>query len=274
MTDLDGILASFELTALGEGRFTAPNAPGGQGVIFGGQLLGQTIVAARATAADKTVKTVHTLFARSGKPDQDVEIVVDEVHTGRTAAARGVRIGQGTRTCTTSTVLLTADEDDFIHHADAMPDVAGPESCRPVDHLSGWDIRIVGDVDVNDPAATGPAELAVWTRFPDAPEHVGMDGPLLAYASDGFLIGAAVRPHAGVGQSQAHVSLATGVLTHTLTFHEPFSVRDWLLLVHRVPHTGAGRSFGRAEVFTREGRLVASFSQDAMIRPIPGPPQQ
>jgi acyl-CoA thioesterase len=78
-----------------------------------------------------------------------------------------------------------------------------------------------------------------------------------------------MRPHAGVGQAQAHVTLSTGVVGHTLTFHEPFSAADWLLLSHRSPYAGRGRSYGRADVFTAGGNLVASYVQDNMIRAIP-----
>ncbi len=271
MTGLDGILASFELTPGPEGHFVAPNVPGDTGMIFGGQLIGQTIVAASVGMADKTVKTVHTVFARAGRPDTGVEIAVEPIHSGRTVAASNVRIHQGARTCTSSTVLLTAPEPDFIHHADPIGDLPGPDACTPVNHLSGWDLRIVDDVDLNDPDATGPPDVAVWSRFPDAPRGAGLDEALLAYATDGFLIGTAMRPHPGVGQSQAHRTIATGVLSHTITFHEPFSAGDWLLLDQHSSHAGGGRSYGRGSVFTAQGRLVASFVQDAMIRPVPNP---
>jgi acyl-CoA thioesterase II len=89
---------------------------------------------------------------------------------------------------------------------------------------------------------------------------------LLGYASDGFLIGTAMRPHPGIGQALAHVSISTSVITQTLTFHEDFDVGGWLLLAHRSPQAGHGRSFGRADVFSAEGRLVASYSQENMIR--------
>ena len=60
-----------------------------------------------------------------------------------------------------------------------------------------------------------------------------------------------MRPHEGVGQAQAHVTLSTGVVSHTLTFHEPFAASDWVLLAHSSPYAGRGRSYGRADAFTR-----------------------
>jgi acyl-CoA thioesterase II len=127
-------------------------------------------------------------------------------------------------------------------------------------------MRVVGDVDINDPDAVGPAELDVLTRITGGPDDPIIDQALLAFSTESFLIGTAMRPHPGVGQAQAHVTLSTGVLTHTLTFHEPCSPAQWLLLSQRSPYAGHGRSYGQGEVFTADGKLVASFVQDSMIR--------
>ena len=80
-----------------------------------------------------------------------------------------------------------------------------------------------------------------------------------------------MRPHAGVGQAQAHRSVSTGVLGHTLTFHEPFRADEWLLLSHHGSYAGRGRCYGRGDVFRADGTLVASFVQDGMIRPLQAP---
>lgn len=268
MTTIDDFVRALTLEPVGPDRYRAPNVAGGPGVIFGGQLLGQSIVAALAGHEGKRVKTVHTIFARSGSPDAPVEITVDPMHAGRAFASSAVTIGQGDRLCTRSLVLLSADEPDFIRHADSMPTVPRPEDV-PIAHAEGpWEVRVVGEVDVNDPALVGPAELDVWTRFVGAPDDPGIAQALLAYATDGFLIGTAMRPHEGVGQAQAHVTLSTGVISHTLTFHEPLDAGEWLLLAHRGTHAGHGRAYGRADVFRADGALVASFVQDAMIRPL------
>ena len=92
---------------------------------------------------------------------------------------------------------------------------------------------------------------------------------LLAYASDGFLIATAMRPHEGGGQSLAHRTVSTTVLTQTISFHEPFAASDWLLLAHEAPFAGRGRSYGRANVFTTDGAMVASYVQDNMVRDFP-----
>lgn len=271
--EIGELVACLELEEVGTDRFRADNVSAGHGVVFGGQLLAQSIVAARRDHPDKAVKTIHTVFARGASHDQPVEIAVDAMHTGRSFASATVTISQGERLCTRSVVLLSADEPDLIRHAEPFPNgVAGPDDCAAHPESSGdWEVRIVGGVDVNDPALVGPAELDVWTRFAGAPHDAITDQALLAFATDGFLIGTAMRPHAGVGQAQAHVTVATGVVSHTLTFHEPCSAGDWMLLSHRSPYAGHGRSYGQAHVFRPDGQLAASFVQDAMIRAMPPP---
>jgi acyl-CoA thioesterase II len=265
---VSAILDALALEPVGEDRYRAGNVDTGHNVVFGGQLMAQSVVAAALGHEDKTVKTLHTVFARAAAPDVPVDVSVERVHAGRSLASSTVTVSQGERICTRSMVLLSADEPDLIRHADSFRAATGPEPTagQPAPGTGEWEVQIVGDVDVSDPDQVGPPELEVWTRFAGAPEDVLVSQALLAFASDGFLIGTAMRPHAGVGQAQAHVSISTGVLSHTLTFHEHFSAGHWLLLAHRSTHAGHGRSYGRAEVFDEDGQLVASFVQDAMIR--------
>ena len=270
MAALTDLLQALDLEQVGESRYRAQNVAGGRGVIFGGQLLAQSIVAAMRDQPGKELKTIHTVFARGGGVDAPVDIDVEVMHSGRAFASATVTMRQGERLCTRSLVLLSAAEPDVIRHADPMPAVDPPERAVAMgDSASAWQVRIVGGVDINDPKAVGPAELNVWTRFHGAPDDLTTSQALLAYATDGFLIGTAMRPHAGIGQSLAHVTLSTGVISHTLTFHEPFAAADWMLLAHRSPYAGRGRTYGRADVFARDGRLVASFVQDNMVRNLP-----
>lgn len=263
---LAGLLSALDLEASGPNRFRGGCVGPADGVIFGGQLLAQMIVAAARCVPDKSVRSLHTVFARAGSASRPVEIDVDAMHSGRAFASLTVSVSQAERLCARGLVLLDADEADLIRHADGMPSVDGPQAVQtPVDR-DGWEVEVVGGVDVADPAEVGPPSLPVWTRFPGAPADAATSQALLAYASDGFLIGTAMRPHPGVGQSQAHVSVETTVLTHTLSFHEPFEAGEWMLLDHHSSYAGRGRAYGRANVFSRDGRLVASYVQDSMIR--------
>lgn len=268
MLTIEALVGALTLEPAGTDRYRAPNVDAGHGVIFGGQLLAQSVVAGLTGHEGKTVKTVHTVFARSGRPDAPVEIVVDGMRAGRSFASSTVTISQGDRLCARSSVLLSADDPDVIRHGDPAPSLSPPDDGEGAGQTGAWQVRIAGDVDIDDPALTGPAELDVWTRFAGAPDDPVIDQALLAFATDGFLIATAMRPHAGVGQAQAHVTVSTGVVSHTLTFHEPAPVADWLLLSHRSPYAGHGRCYGTANVFRGDGALAASFVQDGMIRPL------
>jgi acyl-CoA thioesterase len=255
------------LTETGPDRYVGQNLKGSQAVIFGGQLLAQAIAAAARTHPDMRVKSMHTVFARGGSPKSPVELEVDRLHTGRSFGSAQVSIRQGDRLCTRSLVLFDRPDADLITHGDDAPDVAPPERCPARSSAPPyWEIRMPEGVDISDPDAIGPPELHVWSRFADVPDEAWVSQALLSYASDGFLIGTAMRPHPGVGQALAHVSISTTVITQTLTFHDSFDAGDWLLLAHRSPFAGHGRSYGRADVFNSSGRLVASYVQENMIR--------
>ena len=271
---MDDPLSLLRLEPLGAGRFRAPNEgdPGAHDVVFGGQLLGQMIVAASASHPGKHVRTLHAIFARAARVSAETQLAVEPMHDGRSFASASVTAWQGERLCARALALLDAPDPDLIRHAAPAPRVDGPEQAADAGPsplvFPGAELRIVGGVDTWSPdAPVGPAELFAWVRFGAAPpEDVAANQAILAFCTDGFLIGTAMRPHAGIGQADAHRTLSTGVVGHTLTFHEAFTTRDWLLIAHESPHAGAGRSHGRAHVFTREGRLVASFVQDNLIR--------
>lgn len=267
MTDeLTGFLAALDLEPAGEHEWRGTNTADGPGaVIFGGQLLAQTIVAASRSGDGKQVRSVHTIFARGGSRDDGVTLLVDPMHAGRSFASVSVSVVQGDRLCCRSLVLLDSPDDDLVRHEVPMPDVEPP----PVDPPDRWwQVETVGGIDLADPTV-GPALLPVWSRFPAAPDDPVISQAMLAFASDGFLIGTAMRPHEGLDQSTAHVSVATTVLTHTISFHDPVAASQWVLLDQESTYAGRGRAHGRATVHTHDGRHVASFSQDSMLRAMP-----
>ena len=250
--------------------YRAVNLAGPAPVVFGGQILAQTVVAATRSAPQKELKSLHTVFVRGAAPDHPLELDVDVLQDGRTFATLTISVRQGERLCTRSLALMHAPEADLIRHSADPPVVSPPDQtpARPVSH-PWWDLRVVGDVDFNDPELVGPPEVAVWSRFRDVPAEASASQALLAFASDGFLIATAMRPHKGVGQALAHVTFSTTVTAQTLSFHEPFQADEWLLLAHHSPYAGRGRSYGRADVFTQDGRLVASYAQENVIRNFP-----
>ena len=268
MPELADLLAVFDLEPTGTGTFTAGSIVfGGGSVVFGGQLLAQSMLAGATADPSKEIKSIHTVFARGASTSKPLEFDIDLMQSGRSFASAAVTARQGDRLCTRSLVLLHAPDPDLIHHQPAAPAVGKPEDAVASEHSTGfWEVRTVGGVDIADPDATGPAVLDVWTRFPGAPAEPALNQALLAFATDGFLIGTAMRPHPGVGQALAHRTISTSVITHTLTFHAPVDAGAWMLLSHESPSAGQGRSYGRAHVYNGSGELVASYVQENMIR--------
>ncbi len=267
MFTIDAFVEALTLESVGNDHFRAANLPSEHGVVFGGQLLAQSVIAGLSGQEGKTVKTIHTVFARGGAPDLPLEIEVDRMHGGRSVASSTVTITQKEQVVTRSLVLLSADETDVIRHADSPLRGSSPKDVTATARSMGaWEIGIVGNVDLSDPELVGPPELDVWIRFAGAPDDPAIDQALVAYSTDGFLIGTAMRPHAGVGQAQAHRILSTGVLSHTLTYHERCPASEWHLLEQRSTYAGRGRSYGRGDIYRSDGQLAASFVQDAMIR--------
>jgi len=260
----DDVLAALDLTEVGQGHYRAHHLGGPGQVVFGGQILAQTIVAAARTLPAKDIRSVHTVFARGASLDADLDIEVEPMHEGRVVGSATVTVRQGDRLCSRSLVLASTGEPDLIRHGPPMPVVEDPTNVS-AGHAPWWEIAFVDDVDINDPALVGPPELLVWTRVTGSSEDAAVNQALLAYATDGFLIATAMR----FCQALAHRSISTSVLTHTLTFHEPVVAADWHLLAHESPYAGRGRAYGRAHVFAQDGRLVASYVQESLLRANP-----
>lgn len=273
MAQAADLAAALEFEQLDEGRCRFTNAGTGErGVVFGGQLLAQMMVAAATVdrSGVKSVKSAHGLFARPVLVDGDMDVTVELLHGGRALSMATATVWQGDRPCARGQILLDVGEDDLIRHSPDAPDVDGPEAAVPWgEPVEGREFRTVGGVDILDADSTGPAEVHVWVRTSGPPDNLIVNQALLAHATASFLIGTAMRPHAGVGQSVAHHEISTGIVGHTISFHEDIAPDHWMLLANESPFAGRGRAFGRGQVFTRSGQLVASFSQESMIRHFP-----
>jgi acyl-CoA thioesterase II len=236
-------------------------------VVFGGQLIGQALVAATAQVPGKRVSSAHSLFARTGNAEHPVTFDVEPMHDGRSFASLSVTARQGERLLARSLMLLDAPQEDLIRHQSDAPTTAGPEAAhRQQPTIDGWDVRFLEDVDLFSVDVVGPPELAVWSRFATERQEPVVAQALISWASVGNLIGTALRPHPGFGQDRAHRDISTGVLTHSLTFHDDFTAGEWLLLSQRSAYTGGGKAFGVGQVFTEDGRLVVGYAQESMIR--------
>lgn len=262
------ILQSLALERLGDSAFRAESVRDERRpVIFGGQIMAQMIVAASRFEPAKAVKSLHVVFARSGTTSRPVQIELYPVHVGRTLASVTATVAQGERVLAEGLLLLDAGEPDVIRHQVPVAQAGRPQDAQPAAATyPGTEFRLGDGVDLMTTAATGPPEVNVWVRFSHVPDDLALHQALLSWYTDGLLIGAAMRPHEGIGQEQAHETLSTGVIAHTLTFHEHVRADQWLLIANRSLYAGAGRSYGEGHVFTEDGTLAASFVQENMIR--------
>ena len=208
------------------------------------------------------------VFTRAADAGAPYAIELDPISSGRTFTALGVRAKQVERTCAAGTLLLDVTAPDVIRHADPMPDVPGPYSSTPYDmSVTGRDLRIVDNVYTGDPdAPVGPAVLDAWVRFRDVPDDQPIHAGLLAQFTGHMAIAAALRPHAGLGQDQAHVTLSTAINAISLSIHADIRADRWMLYHHRSTFAGDGMTHAECRVHDEGGSLVASFTVDAMVR--------
>jgi acyl-CoA thioesterase II len=269
----------LQLEPVGEHQYRGRSEHEGEptrNVVFGGQILAQSIIAAyldRNTGRDddKQVKSIHAVFARAGDYSEPIVYDVDRMHDGRTAGTDTVTFSQRGKVMARSLILWTRDEPDLIRHTEfvSMPANNGPEAPgfradgrvfpgaegRIVDGINTW----VDDEPVREPRQD------VWTKYID--DHaLPVNQAILAWATDGFLIGTSMLPHEGYNEGQAHRTISTGVISHTINFHDPFRADEWLLMANESIWAGRGRTHGRCNIWTEDARLVATYTQDNLVR--------
>lgn len=280
--DIEDLLDLLDLEPIEYNIYRGQNRDIGTRRIFGGQVLAQSLVAARRTIEeDRVAHSMHGYFILAGDLDTPVVYFVDRLRDGRSFTTRRCTAIQYGRAIFNMSASFQAPEDG-PHHQESMPDVPPPEelpseleilrsmSDRIPDDLKRvvlqdrpLDFRPVERIDPFDPSPREPVRH-LWIRttgtMDDVPLH---HQAVLAYASDYGLLGAALQPH-GLSFRQPNVMAAT--LDHSIWFHRPFRVDDWLLYSIDSPVSGGGRGFARGSFFNRAGELVASVAQEGVVR--------
>lgn len=229
--------------------------------VFGGQLLAQFVRIASLTYPDKAIKSQHAVFTSEGRADEPIAFLATPHHEGRSFAALTITATQQHGVVATSSISMHANETGPQHQEiEAVPPALGPEHDLKLD-LIPWETRATVDLNTT---ATGPPSFEFWMRTPKT--EAALAPALTAYATDLTLIGTALRPIEGIGQRGNGTDFTSAVTSHTVWFHRPFRTDDWLLLRQHSPLSAHGRSFGRGDVLTREGALVASYAQEALLR--------
>jgi acyl-CoA thioesterase II len=266
--DAGDLLHLIDVEPAGPATFVGP--PYGdlsRNVVEGGQMLAEAIVAASKTVPDQRVTSAYMIFSKSASFDQPQDLVVDVMRGGRTFSTVEVRINQDDQLRSAGLLMFGADAPDTIRGAVPMPAVAGPDDSVPLDmRVTGRDLRVVDGAYDPDPDRIGPPAIYTWCRFRDAPAQQYLHTALLAQSTTHWTIAAAMRPHAGYGEANAHVTLSTGIMSIAIAFHDEVDVTEWLLYANPAIYAGRGLAQGEGHVFTQDGRLVASYTVQAMIR--------
>jgi len=276
------LLDCLTLTPQGEDRFRAPCETSLRGQIFGGQVLGQALMAAGLSVDERPVHSMQAYFLRRGSPELPLDFTVERLRDGRSFSARRVRVAQNDRELLTMQASFHAPEPGY-EHQDPMPEAPPPESLPspaelieqmrdrfPTAHARwAWKPRPIEMRHVVVPSFLGgepgrQPSLSWFRADAELPDDPLLHQCLIAYTSDMAFNDNALRAHIGPGEPslQAMVSL-----DHSLWLHEPARVDDWLLYVQQSPKAAWGRGFTRGAIYTREGQLVASVGQDSLMRP-------
>jgi acyl-CoA thioesterase II len=278
---LDDLIKVMTLERLEMNLFRGESRDIGSPQVFGGQVLGQALVAATATADERTVHSLHAYFLRRGDFNSPIVYEVDRALDGKHFSSRRVvAIQHGRQIFNMSASFQQAETG--LDHQISIPDVPTPESLpdieshyrRVADKLPAaarrileqkrpFEFRPVHEPDTLRREKSPPLKY-IWFRTVDKlGDDEALHRSLLAYVSDFHLLDTALKPH---GISMISPKLVIASIDHAMWFHRSVRVDDWLLYVIDSPSASGARGFTRGSVFARDGRLVASAAQEGLIR--------
>lgn len=279
---LKEVLDILEPECIGTDQFRGRSLHLNWGYVFGGQFVSQALASAEQTVReDQAAHSVHGHFLQLGDDRKPVTYQVERIRDGKSFATRRVDAIQDGRTVFTLTASFQREEAGF-EHQERMPQTPGPEGLLSQAQIArnymdkmpkaargqlsfehAIEIRPVDPVDILNPEPRPPLRASWYRAVGRLPDRPALHRYLLAYVSDLSLLSTAMRPHA--------VTLATpGILStsldHAVWFHRPFRIDEWLLFVMDSPSASGARGLTNGRFFTQDGRLVASASQEVLIR--------
>ncbi|HSD75255.1 MAG TPA: acyl-CoA thioesterase II [Steroidobacteraceae bacterium] len=281
---LADLLKLLELERIEMNLFRGESRDIGAPQVFGGQVLGQALMAAYATVEDRIVHSLHAYFLRPGDFNAPIVYDVDRARDGSSFTSRRViAIQRGEQIFNMAASFQTVQPG--LEHQISMPQVPPPEELRDFDayrreilprvperlrgmlqHERPFEFRPVRLPDYFKPEKLDPNKQ-VWFRAVDrVPPEQTLHRCLLAYVSDYHLLDAAMLPH-GISWLRDNIRLAS--IDHAMWFHRDVRVDDWLLYSIDSPSASGARGFARGSIFARDGTLVASTGQEGLIRVLP-----
>lgn len=281
-TALDALLATLNLEPLEDTLFRGARGIEGWQRVFGGQVLGQALVAAARTVdPSRSVHSLHGYFLLAGDPARPIIYDVEPIRDGGSFTTRRVKAIQHGRAIFSMSASFHKLEEGFDHQA-PMPDVTPPEQLPDPKDLVGqmvqalpetlrryWerdrpiDMRVL-DVSRYVSREKKTPQQHIWIRAAGTlPDDPIVHQAVLAYASDFTLLDTALIAH---GKLLFDTDLQLASLDHALWFHRPFRADEWMLYVQDSPSAQGARGFCRGSVYRRDGMLIASVAQEGLVR--------
>ncbi|MFT4249535.1 MAG: acyl-CoA thioesterase II [Pseudomonas sp.] len=276
------LISLLSLERLEDNLFRGQSRDIGTKYVFGGQVLGQALAAAQTTVENgRRAHSLHAYFLRAGDIEHPIVYDVDRTRDGGSFSVRRVTAIQHGKViffCAAS----FQEEEAGAEHQTRMPVVPPPEEveqtppvapevlARLPAKVQRWltrggpfEFRHVYPRDELNPPKRPPLQQ-MWLRLNEpVGDDVALHQALLAYCSDFQLLGTSTFPH-GISYYTPNVQMAS--LDHALWFHRPFRADDWLLYSLDSPTAQGARGLARGQFFTRDGMLVASTTQEGLIR--------
>lgn len=276
MNELKKLLQIFELEPIERNIFRGASHDLGLPNLFGGQVLGQALVAAaRTVEAERPAHSCHAYFLRPGDAKSPVVYQVDCLRDGGSFTTRHVTAVQHGRPIFELSASFQLPERGF-EHQDSLPEgVPPPEGLKTQQELyADRHGRLPEPLAVARPVEIRPvlpgdeekqhARQRSWFRaVAKLPDDARLHQALLAYASDFELLATAMLPH---GLSWINGNVFGASLDHALWLHRPFRIDDWLLYDIHSPNAGNGRGLSWGKIFSRDGKLVATVAQEGLMR--------
>jgi acyl-CoA thioesterase II len=278
---LEDLIKVMTLERLEINLFRGQSRDIGSPQVFGGQVLGQALVAATQTVENREVHSLHAYFLRRGDFNSPIVYEVDRAWDGKHFSTRRVvAIQHGAQIFNMSASFQRPEQG--VDHQLTMPDVPMPESLedmqtlyraastkapeamrRVLEQKRPFEFRPVEPPDFSRVQKLPPIAHVWFKAVAPLPDDESLHRCLLAYASDFGLLGTALRPHA---LNMLSNKLVIASIDHAMWFHRKVRVDDWLLYAMDSPSASGARGFTRGSLFSRDGRLVASASQEGLIR--------
>jgi len=277
------LLSILDLEPLEDNLFRGRSPQQSWQRVYGGQILGQALVAAvRTVPPERIAHSMHAYFLQPGDLSRPIIYGVDRVRDGGSFTTRRVTATQHGRAMFVMSVSFHKMEPGLDHQI-TMPKVPMPEDLPSEQDLKAKMIAELPESMRKYWESERPIELrpldvsryfarekrapeqSIWMRATGRlPDDFPLHQCVLAYASDFSLLDTALIAH---GKLMFDKDIQMASLDHALWFHRPFRADDWLLYTQDSPSSHGARGFCRGNIFTRDGALVASVAQEGLVRP-------